>query len=987
MVYKISAIAGQSAIAIEEGLLLNQTVQEKAGGGFIKNLCVFALDRRRVLYPLAVALAVLCCVSAEWAQVRENPDAFLPTDSETRQGLEVMREEFADLQTGRILVENVSAPQAEALSEKLSLAAGVQSVDFDERSGYRTGSALLKVTFRDADGVQDTRKALSELRFLLEGYDYSIIGDADGPAIGGELWLITAAVCAALLVAAALFVRVPALTELSVIALTFGAAFLYNSGTWFLSGAVSPMAAYLSGLLQLALCVICVGPLFRHCVKARARMSTRDAVIEAWSRTAPGAFCGGVTLLGAALALNLLHLRIGADPGLVWAKAVALTLVVFVALTPGLVMDLCEPLDRTPSRETEKHASGLSDFALASRFFMPFVLLAALIASSVCVAYFPRAYGADALPIWFPWGSLRAESRAEALFGAENEVSVLVPAGDETRESALLDELSAMDEVSAARGLANMETMGGYTLGERLTPRQFAELMDLDMDAARQIYSAYIEDANAYGHLASGVDNAAIPLAEMLLFACDRAREGYITLDWGRDNALELLYKRTESAVRTMRGADYSRLIVTLSIPQGSARSLSFLYTLRNAVGRYYPQGALFVGDAVRDADLSAAFHHDRVLFTALIFAIAFVALFTLTGSAGISMVAALVAQCGVWVTLSLFLLARLNLYFLSDLTLDAAQMGFGLTFAALLVGRWAERKRDTESRTALLRALRDASRPLTVSGVILALACVAAGTLAANRAVSSLALYMGVGVLISALLTLIALPQLLLLLPESPIKSAPDAVTAGKSASATARTAAVTAETSAPEVRHAQAETFAAARAAFEEETSAPPESTYEPETVTPEWEPVTAAESTYEPQTVTAAETTYEPQSVAAAETTYEPQTVTAAESADEPERVTAAESADESQTVTADESDATEILDADAPKESEGGARAYLRELLQSVAPSNETNAGNESAQDGESADGSESAQDGETADGSESAQESREKEASKNASKDI
>ena len=964
---------------------MNQTVQEKAGGGFLKNLCAFALDRRRVFYPLAVALAVLCCVSAEWAQIRENPDAFLPADSETRQGLEVMREEFADLQTGRILVENVSAPQAEALSEKLSLAAGVQSADFDERSGYRTGSALLKVTFRDADGVQDTRKALSELRFLLEGYDYSIIGEADGPELGGELWLITAAVCAALLVAAALFVRVPALTELSVIALTFGAAFLYNSGTWFLSGAVSPVAAYLSGLLQLALCVICVGPLFRHCVKNRARMSTRDAVIEAWSRTAPGAFCGGVTLLGASLALNLLHLRIGADPGFVWAKAVALTLIVFVALTPGLVMDLCEPLDRAPSRETEKHASGLSDFALASRFFMPFVLLAALIASSVCVAHFPRAYDADALPIWFPWGSLRAESRAEALFGAENELSVLVPTGDETRESALLDELSAMNEVSAARGLANMETMGGYTLGERLTPRQFAELMDLDMDAARQIYSAYIEDADAYGHLASGVDNAAIPLAEMLLFACDRAREGYITLDWGRDNALELLYKRTESAVRTMRGSDYSRLIITLSIPQGSARSLSFLYTLRNAVGRYYPQGVLFVGDAVRDADLSAAFYHDRVLFTALIFAIAFVALFTLTGSAAISIIAALVAQCGVWVTLSLFLLARLNLYFLSDLTLEAVQMGFGLTFAALLTGRWAERKRGTESRTALLRALRDASRPLTLSGVIIALACVAAGTLAANRAVSSLALCMGVGVLISALLTLIALPQLLLLLPESAIKPAPesvpaikpapDAVTPETSASATARTAAVTPETSAPEVGHAQAETFAAARAAFEAETSAPPESTYEPETVTP-------PESTYEPEPVTATEST------------YEPETVTAAESADEP------------QTVTADESDATEVLDGDAPEESEGGARAYLRELLESMAPSDETDAGSESvredesnagtqseedgsesAWDGEQSDESPSAQNGESTDGKESAQEGREKEASENASKDI
>lgn len=919
--------------------MLNQAVQERAGAGFMESLCAFALDRRRACYLIAIALAALCCFTSEWAQVRENPDAFLPKDSETRQGLEVMRTEFADLQTERILVENVSAPQAKTLAEKLSLASGVQSADFDERSGYRTGSALLKVTFRDEGGASDTRKALSELRFLLEGYDYSIVGDTGGLSVNGELWLITAAVCAALLVAAALFVQVPAVTEVSVIALTFGAAFLFNSGTWFLSGAISPVAAYLSGLSQLALCVVCVGPLFRRCAEARARMSTREAVIEAWSRTAPGALGGGAFMVCALIATNLLRLRIGADPGFIIAKAAALTLIAFVALTPGLLADLCEPLDRTPSRETEKNSSGLSNFAEGSRFLMPFVLIAALIASGICAAYLPRAYGPDALPIWFPWGNQRAEGKAEALFGSENELSILVPAGDASRESALLDELSAMDEVSAARGLANMETMGGYTLGERLTPRQFAELMDLDLDAARQIYSAYIEAADAYGHLAAGVDNAAIPLAEMLLFACDRAREGYITLDWGPDNALELLYKRTEGAVRTMRGANYSRLTVTLSVPEGNAKSFAFLYTLRNAVGRYYPQGVLFAGDAVRDADLSTAFHHDRLLFAALILSIAFVVLYALTGSAGIAILSALAAQCGAWITLSIFLLAGSNLYFLADFLIAVVQIGFALIFAALLTERWAERKRDTESRTALLRALRDASRSLMASSVVIALACVAAGALTGNRAVSSLALCMGAGIWIAALLTLLTLPQTFLLLPESAIKSAPDAATAKKSAPDTAkarraRTQKVRAAQT-QEVREAQTQE---ARAAQEETFAAAPELTGGRETV-------------------------------AAAEASYKKE-----------------------ESVTADGSEVTEVLEKYDPSESEeGGARAYLRELLDGAGlkdekpeavRNEESNAGSEAVRDEESNAGSEAGEDG-----SEAVRKSREKEASGNESKDV
>ena len=729
------------------------------------------MDRRRACCLIAIVIAVACCFTSEWADVRENAWAYSPEDSESGRGLAVMEAEFEEPASCRVLADNIAAPQAAELAERLTLAPGVRFVDFDEATDYQMGVARLTVFFRDGADA----KAMSQLRFMLEGYDYSIIGGTGGGFFNGELWLAVAAACAAALVALALFIRVPAVTGVSVTLLTFGAAFLLNSGTWFLSGEISPAAAWGSTLIQFALCVAWVAPLFRRCVKARARMSTPDAVLAAWKRTAPEILCGGAALTLSALALNLLHLRVGADPGLVTAKAVLFTLLTVCVLTPALLAELCEPLDRTLAREDAGSAAKRADAAVGARVAAPIIFVALLVGANVCANYFPRVYGAEALPIWIPWGAQSAQARMESLFGTDNELSILVPAGDADRESALLRELSAMDDVRTARGLANMETMGGYTLAERLTPRQFAELMDIELDAALQLYEAYISAEDAYGHLAAGADNAAIPLADMLLFSCDRAREGYVTLDWGSDNALELLYRRTENALLRMGGESYSRLIVNLAMPEGSSRSFAFLYTLRNAVSRYYPEGVLLTGDAVRDADLSAAFQRDRVLFFALTLAVALTALYLAIGSMGAAIASAAVAQGGVWLTFAVWLLAKQNLYFLTDLLASAALMGIGLTFTASIAARQMEYRRDADPKTALTQTLQETSRPVVTSGIVIALASLAVGAASFNRVVSSLAVCLGIGAALSMLLSLYILPPMLLLLPTGAARTEPE--------------------------------------------------------------------------------------------------------------------------------------------------------------------------------------------------------------------
>ena len=54
-------------------------------------------------------------------------------------------------------------------------------------------------------------------------------------------------------------------------------------------------------------------------------------------------------------------------------------------------------------------------------------------------------------------------------------------------------------------GLANIEAMDGYVLTAQLSPREFAELIDMDIEVANLLYSAYAVDDSNYGALLGGI--------------------------------------------------------------------------------------------------------------------------------------------------------------------------------------------------------------------------------------------------------------------------------------------------------------------------------------------------------------------------------------------------------------------------------------------------------------------------------------------------
>ncbi len=229
--------------------------KEKRNG--MRAVAAFVVDKRYLFFLLYAFALIFCLFSRNWVTVENDVTAYLPADTETRQGLTAMNENFLTPGSARVMVSNITWDTAQKLYDTIVAVPGVELVSFDHtEEHYRDASALYDVTFSAAAADPGSIQALEEIQAALAGYDLlvdSSVGYDVTEMLHQEMTTI-------LLIAVVIIVIVLTLTsrsyaEVPVLLLTFGAAALLNMGTNFFYGTISFVSDSVATVLQLALAI------------------------------------------------------------------------------------------------------------------------------------------------------------------------------------------------------------------------------------------------------------------------------------------------------------------------------------------------------------------------------------------------------------------------------------------------------------------------------------------------------------------------------------------------------------------------------------------------------------------------------------------------------------------------------------------------------------------------------------------------------------
>lgn len=730
-------------------------------------LATFIVDKRNLFFLITIIALIFSAFSRNWVEVENSLSFYLPEESETKQALDVMADQFTTYGTAQVMVANITYNEASDLNERIAQVKGVQSIAFDQTTEhYAHSSALFTVTF-DYDETDDQCLAsLDAVKELLSDYDIYVsteLGDTLAETIDAEVNVIM--VYVAVIVVAVLILTSRTYGEVPVLLLTFITAMILNQGTNFLLGKISFVSNSVTSILQLALSLDYAVILCNRFKEEHRTLPIREAAIAALSKAIPEISASSLTTVGGLCAMLFMQFKIGPDMGICLMKSILFALLSVFVVMPGLLVLFGPLIEKTEHRDFIPKISFAGKFAWASRKVVPFIFLAAIVAGFFVSGRCPYAYGYSALTTPKLNETQIAENLIGDTFTSTNMIALTVPAGDYEKEAALLTELESMEEIDYSMGLANVEAMNGYMLADKLMPRQFSELADLDYEMAQVLYAAYATEQGDYGKLMGNISSYKVPLIDMFLFVCEQADAGVVQLSSDQTAMLQDAKTQMESAKAQLQGKDYSRMLLYLTLPESGDETYAFLDTVRETAQRYYPDGNVYVaGNSSTEYDFEKSFARDNTVVSIVSLLIVLVVLLFTFKSAGMPLLLIVVIQGSIWINFSIPTLTGTGVFFMSYLVVSSIQMGANIDYAIVIASRYQEIKGAMSHREAMTESLNFAFPTVMTSGTIMTVAGILIGGMTSEAAIVGIGQSIGRGTIISMILVLFVLPQILLL-------------------------------------------------------------------------------------------------------------------------------------------------------------------------------------------------------------------------------
>ncbi len=740
--------------------------EQKPKGSGMEKIATFIVDKRNLFFLLYAFALIFSIVATGWVKVENDITTYLPEDTETRQGLTVMNDNFVTYGTARVMVSNVTYETAENICSDLESIDGVTSVDFDDTTDhYKSASALFSVTFDGTTTDDISIHALHTIRDMLAGYDTYIdteVGVDTSADLQSEMSVIL--VLAAIVIVLVLTLTSRSYAEVPVLIMTFGAAALLNMGTNFLCGTISFISNSVTVILQLALAIDYAIILCHRFSDEHETKDTREACIAALSKAIPEISSSSLTTISGLGALAFMHFGIGRDMATVLIKAIMFSLLSVFTLMPGLLMVFSKKIDATRHKNLIPKITFLGKFDVATRFIVPPIFAVVVVVTAVLANKCPYCYSYTDLVTAKQSESQIAHQKIKNTFGVNNMVAVIVPTGDYDSERQLLKDLDSCAEVKSTQGLANIDAMDGYKLADALTPRQMSELAGLDYEVAEALYAAYAVDQNEYGKLISGLGDYKVPLFDMFMFMQREMKDGNITLDGDIQETLDNLFEQLNKAQLQLQSDKYSRLVVYLNLPEESDETMDFLDTMHAMIAKYYSSDTYIVGNSTNVKDLSSSFGEDNMLISVLSALFVVIILLFTFKSAGLPVLLIVVIQGSIWINFSVPTIQHESLYFLGYLIVNSIQMGANIDYAIVISSHYTDLKKEMRPKEAMIAALNEAFPTIFTSGTILAVAGALIGVMTTNPVIAAIGTCLGRGTVISIVLVMAVLPQILLI-------------------------------------------------------------------------------------------------------------------------------------------------------------------------------------------------------------------------------
>ncbi len=222
--------------------------------------------------------------------------------------------------------------------------------------------------------------------------------------------------------------------------------------------------------------------------------------------------------------------------------------------------------------------------------------------------------------------------------------------------------------------------------------------------------------------------------------------------------------------IEQLKGENYTRIIITATVPVEGKESIELVEKIRTAALKYYPKlsddkKVLVIGEITSARDLNETFNSDSLKINVLTIVFVLVILLLTFRTVAGSALLVFVIQGSIWINFSFPYLLDITSSFVTNMIVSAIQMGATIDYAIVIMNHYQENRQRLNKRESMTAAVNESFPTILTSGSILTMAGFLISLRVSDVYIGHIGLAVGRCALISVILVLTVLPQLIVLL------------------------------------------------------------------------------------------------------------------------------------------------------------------------------------------------------------------------------
>lgn len=740
--------------------------KKKSNANLLVKLGDFITNFKYLFLVIFIGLAVFCFFNINNVDINESIVSYLPDDTETKQGIDIMEKEFGELNTIKLMVNKISVDDAINLQSELSKIDKIDSVLFsNDENSYKDETALYTLIIGDL-----TEKELDNIKEDVDkivSNDYDIYSETFEDTTDG---VSTALVIAVIIIVVILLITSKTYFEPIIAFIIFGISIILNMGSNFLLGEISYITKAIAVILQLALSIDYVIIFMNQFMKEIDDTNDKSlAIKKTLSKSMPEIFASSLTTVAGLLALTFMQLKIGGDIGVVLAKGIICSLLTVIFVMPSLLFIFEKLIVKLKKKEKTKNTNKIGDIILKSRKITLPIFIILIIISIFLVPNYDYVYNDSSANSIKLSDNIKALNKIEDKFGASNTLVVLVKNEnkDYSKELELVNELKDNEKIKTITSIGGFEINENIYLGTEVNYLELSQIFNIEPSLTLNLYQFYANENNELEKL-QDINNYKVSIIKWIYFI--NTNQDKLPLDEKIKLQVNTYFEELSSKSNMLESEKYTRILLDLDTPVESEETYELIDEIRETTEKHYDD-VILIGSSINALDLGESFTSDNVIITGItIIFIAIILLFTFK-SIPIAILLILTIEGSILINFAIVSLMNIKIFFMAYVVVSAIQMGATIDYAIVVSNRYLQLRKKTDKKEALVGALNDRLPAVITSGLILLIAGFLIGFISTSPVISSIGLFLGLGTLISLLATILCLPAILYLFDKFIIK------------------------------------------------------------------------------------------------------------------------------------------------------------------------------------------------------------------------